>query len=351
MHMAALLPPVIACSMTDMTTQTTKPKHPNQRPMTIASRPHPQPATPDDFDDDYDSPDPSPDPIHSPHVVIAYALRPDDTRPRPVLRSSRPTLHEAIRLADSYISDPRYLRVEVRPSGDVDVVYSPNKPEQPDLTTPNSPPSYVNPGSVFRRNALSSDQPLSLTPKDVLDFAQNFSTLSIVELRVCAPPSADHLTVELRPTSLGRGWWVLFYHAKPKLDRIADLLNEFGSPAFHDPDERCIWIRPTQNDDAIPAPSTSTTRSKSTSPRPRPTNPRPDSTSIKPCLCGRCSGTTKSHFAIGHDARFYSMLAQFLCTGTLPDFDQLPPTTQQALRTWKLPQKKSYLLDKWQAKS
>lgn len=270
-----------------------------------------------------------------PHRVVAYA--PDQHRP--LLLKEFPNLHEAIRRADELACDPRYGQVQVR--FDTAVVYEP--PRFDSQTAPKR-------GSEFRVTNLRSDQPLVDTPNDVLQFSQEFAALSIVELRVCAPPDQDHPAARARPDQLGRGWWVLFYHARPPLAKVSALLARFSADLpdlQHDFTERCVWLRPTIHADHLPAPPPP---KRQVLPGQQRTSARAyvKKTAPHPCLCGRCAATTQSNFAMGHDARFYSMLAEFQVTGSTRDFDQLPESTQQALRTWVLPEKKSYLLEKHQ---
>lgn len=191
------------------------------------------------------------------------------------------------------------------------------------------------PVSAFRREALAKPQP-EPTPADVTAAAQAIAgTGTQVEIRLAKPSPTD----EPR--------WLVFTHGGTSKAKVAAALAETEHRV--DAQNRCVWLREITQDDvraAKPAPKTKPQG------EPKGRSPRKAHIQAKPtdghCLCG-CGASTKSRFAMGHDARFYSWLAQFQVTGTLPNLASLPEPTKDALKTTELPVKKSYLLDKWVA--
>ena len=67
------------------------------------------------------------------------------------------------------------------------------------------------------------------------------------------------------------------------------------------------------------------------------------------CLCGcglPVSG--KSRFLVGHDSRFYSLLARYQVSGPWSGFEDLPSATQSALAEYDLPRSKQRLKKRWE---
>lgn len=184
--------------------------------------------------------------------------------------------------------------------------------------------------SEFRRQALLKPQP-DRTPEDVLGLAQAMAALTCVEIRVAKPSPTDP------------AWWVIFIHEPAKRTSVQPMFEAGGfSEARIDGQNRCVWVRPIIASDLPPKPEPAQPKAKATGQTVR---RAVGSQGTKPCLCG-CGGTTKSTFAMGHDARFYGWLAEFQVTGQCSRANE-DPATQEALRTWELPAKKSYLKDRF----